>query len=191
MINAELGHVTTLPEFNTEIRRQQEEAHGADYCQIHDAIRKYMSECKSYMELGTHQGGTASAAILTKPKRVYLVDLDMSRYRKYLSPLAEKYCNENDIELIVKEGDSTSFTTINVTDMLMIDSYHNAAHMQKELDLHGANVNKYILAHDTSIINGKQNDSLYQCLKKFADTKGWKIVEHGTTNVGYTVLKKA
>ena len=30
MINSELDHVTTLLEFNSEIRRQQEEAHGED-----------------------------------------------------------------------------------------------------------------------------------------------------------------
>jgi hypothetical protein len=190
MINADLSNVKSIAGFNKEIRRQQEEAHGEDYCQIHDAIKKYMKECKSYMELGTHQGGTASAAMLCKPNRIYLVDMDMSRYRKFLEPLASDFCDKNDIELIVKEADSTSFTTINMTDMLVIDSYHHPAHMQKELNTHASNVRKYILAHDTSIVNGKPNDSLYQCLVKFASENNWEIIERGTTNVGYTVLKK-
>lgn len=190
MINAELSHVKTLKEFNKEIRRQQEEAHGVDYCQIHDAITKYLKECKSYMELGTHQGGTASAAMLTKPNRVFLVDMDMSRYNKFLAPLAQEWCDKYDIELIVKESDSTSIGTINMTDMLVIDSYHHPDHMKKELNLHGSNVRKYIIAHDTSVVNGKPNESLYQCMKQFADTNGWEVVERGTTNVGYTVLKK-
>ena len=142
------------------------------------------------MELGTHQGGTASAAMLCKPNRIYLVDMDMSRYRKFLEPLASDFCDRNDIELIVKEADSTSFTTINMTDMLVIDSYHHPAHMQKELNTHASNVRKYIIAHDTSIVNGKPNDSLYQCLVKFASENNWEIIERGTTNVGYTVLKK-
>ena len=60
MINSELGHVTTMEEFNSEIIRQQEEAHGKDYCAIHKAIKKYMKECDSYKELGTHQGATAA-----------------------------------------------------------------------------------------------------------------------------------
>ena len=190
MINADLSNVKSVAGFNKEIRKQQEEAHGEDYCQIHDAIKKYMKECKSYMELGTHQGGTASAAMLCKPNRVYLVDMDMSRYRKFLEPLASDFCDKNDIELIVKEADSTSFTTINMTDMLVIDSYHHPAHMQKELNTHASNVRKYIIAHDTSIVNGKPNDSLYQCLAKFASENNWEIIERGTTNVGYTVLKK-
>lgn len=190
MINAELGQVKTLKEFNTEIRKQQEEAHGVDYCQIHDAIKKYMKECKSYMELGTHQGGTASIAMLSKPNRVFLVDMDMSRYRKFLAPIAQEWCDKNDIELIVKEADSTSIGTINMTDMLVIDSYHHPEHMKKELNLHGNNVRKYIIAHDTSIVNNKANDSLYQIMKQFADANGWEIIERGTTNVGYTVIKK-
>ena len=190
MINAELSHVKTLKEFNKEIRRQQEEAHGEDYCKIHDAITKYMKECKSYMELGTHQGGTASAAMLTKPNRVFLVDMDMSRYNKFLAQLAQEWCDKYDIELIVKEADSTSIGTINMTDMLVIDSYHHPDHMTKELNLHGSNVRKYILAHDTSVVNGKPNESLYNCMKRFADNNGWEVIERGTTNVGYTVLKK-
>ena len=190
MINADLSNVKSIAGFNKEIRKQQEEAHGKDYCQIHDAIKKYMKECKSYMELGTHQGGTASAAMLCKPNRVYLVDMDMSRYRGYLEPLASDFCDKNDIELIVREADSTSMSTINMTDMLVIDSYHHPSHMQKELDIHGHNVRKYILAHDTSIVNGKPNDSLYQCLVKFATDNNWEIIERGVTNVGYTVLKK-
>jgi hypothetical protein len=116
--------------------------------------------------------------------------MDMSRYRKFLEPLASDFCDKNDIELIVREIDSTSISSINMTDMLVIDSYHHPVHMQKELNIHGHNVRKYILAHDTSIVNGKPNDSLYQCLVKFASENNWEIIERGVTNVGYTVLKK-
>tara|TARA_R110000868_G_scaffold886_4_gene6746 strand:+ start:3303 stop:3878 length:576 start_codon:yes stop_codon:yes gene_type:complete len=190
MINSELGRVTTLLEFNSEIRKQQEEAHGEDYCDIHDAIRKYMTDCKSYMELGTHQGGTASVAMLCNPSRIYLVDNDMSRYNKFLAPIAKKYCNDNGIELIVNQTDSTGFGAINMTDMLVIDSYHHPAHMTKELAMHGSNVRKYILAHDTSNIMGKPDDRLYRCLKTWADQNKFEEVERGTTNVGYVVFKR-
>lgn len=190
MINADLSQVTTLPEFNKELRKQQEEAHGNDYCEIHDAIKMYITECESYMELGTHQGGTASVAMLCKPKRVFLVDKDMSRYRKFLAPIAQEWCNSQGIDLTVKEEDSTSSTIVNATDMLVIDSYHHPSHMKKELTVHSKNVRKYIIAHDTSIVNGKPNDSLYQTLKQFAEENNWEVIEHNTNNVGYTVIKK-
>lgn len=190
MINSELGHVKTLSEFNSEIRKQQEEAHGKDYCHIHDAITKYMAECDSYMELGTHQGGTASAAMLTNPNFLQLVDIDMSRYNKFLAPIAKAYCKKNNIHLVLKEVDSRTFTSIATVDMLVIDSYHNPKFMQEELNVHGSNVNKYIIAHDTSVINGNQNDALYRVLEDFAKKNRWEVHERGTTNVGYTVLKK-
>lgn len=190
MKKIDLSTVKTLQQFNDLIRMRQEEAHGKDYCQIHDAIEKYMSECTSYMELGTNQGGTASVAMLCKPNRVYLVDLDMSKFREYLQPIAVAWCNQHNIELIVKEIDSTSIATINDTDMLVIDSYHHPDHMRKELKVHSPNVHKYIIAHDTNMINGRPNDSLYQCLKNFAIDNNWEIIERGITNVGYTVLRR-
>ncbi len=38
MINSELGHVKSVEEFNKEIIRQQEEAHGEFYCGIQGAL---------------------------------------------------------------------------------------------------------------------------------------------------------
>ena len=192
MINSELGHVKTLEEFNSEIRRQQEEAHGKGYCDIHDAIKKYMEECDSYMELGTHQGGTASIAMLTNPNFVQLVDIDFTKYRKFLAPIARNYCKENDINLILKEMDSRTFPSMSTAsvDMLVIDSVHKAPFMKQELTMHGANVNKYILAHDTSRLLGREDDQLFRELEAWGKRNRWVVIERGINNVGYTVLKK-
>lgn len=190
MINAELGHVTSVEEFYKEIRSQQEAAHGDDYCLQHDAITKLMEECDHYMELGTHQGGTAACALLTKPKSVKLVDIDMHRYNKFLKPLAEEYCKENNIKLVVKEVDSTSSKSVSPTDLLLIDSRHNKYHMAKELMIHQFAVRKYIVAHDTSIVNGRVDGQLYDCLAQFCKQYPFEIIERNTKNVGYTVLKR-
>lgn len=188
MINSDLSHVTTMEEFNQSIREQQEGAHGVDYCAIHDAIGKYMKQCSTYMELGVHQGGTASAAMLSHPKRICLIDVDLSRYNKFLAPIAEKYCAENNIELETRQVSSIGLGAINPCDMLVIDSVHTQPHMTKELQLHGASVSKYIIAHDTSILLGKQDDTLYKTLVGWGNANGFKEVERGTTNAGYTVI---
>lgn len=190
MINSELGHVKTLKEFNSEIRRQQEEAHGKGYTDIHDAIQKYLKDEDVYMEFGTHQGGTASAAMLAKPKSVIMVDIDPSRYYKFLSPIADKFCEKNNIKLKMKQTSSIGLGAVANCDMLVIDSVHTTTFMNQELALHGGNVNKYIIAHDTSELFGKKNDSLFQVLNNFASANNWKIIERGTINVGYTVLGK-
>ncbi|OUV20454.1 MAG: hypothetical protein CBC55_09005 [Gammaproteobacteria bacterium TMED95] len=190
MITAELNHVTTLQEFNSEIRRIQEEAHGKNYCAMNDAITKYLKECDSYMELGTHQGGSASTAMLTNTKSIQLVDIDFSLYNESLKPIASKYCKENDIELSLKEVDSRIFSSVKEVDMLVIDTVHKPEFMQQELDLHGSNVNKYIIAHDTSARLRGSVDLLYNVLAAFAKRNRWEILERYTENVGYTVLKK-
>ena len=92
--------------------------------------------------------------------------------------------------MIVKECSSITLAAVHNCDMLMIDSVHNPNHMNKELALHGGNVNKYILAHDTSMLMGRQDDILFQVLNNYASENGWKVIERGTENAGYTVLKR-
>jgi hypothetical protein len=190
MINAELTGITTLKKFYSEIRRQQEEAHGDDYCQQHDAIERYLKKGDVYLELGTHQGGTAARAMLNNPKKVVLVDISMEKYRKFLEPIAKKYCAKNSIELDVRECSSTEPVSAAKADVLLIDSMHQRRQMENELRIHGGNISKYIIAHDTSIINGRKNEELYNCLVDFSNKNSWKVLERGTTNVGYTVLEK-
>ena len=195
MLTANLKKVKSVEEFYTEIRSQQEEFHGRDYCAMHDAIRKYMKDCKSYKEFGTHQGGSASAVMTGdhKPEYMELVDINHENYRLKLKSLAKPYCKEHNIELVVKEADSTALNSISDRDidMLMIDSLHLRHHMQKELDLHAGYIKKYIIAHDTTICQDRPPDALYRCLSDFCDSNPtWEIIERGITNVGYTVLKR-
>ena len=193
MINAELGHVKNVKEFHESIKTQQEQAHGEHYCAMHDAILRYWTKgkCKDYMELGTHQGGTASLAmLLPEVENIQLTDIDMSRYRKFLAPLALRHCAKNKINLKVKELDSRALAATAQCDMLIIDSVHNPIFMQQELAMHGHNVRKYIIAHDTFKILGNINTGLFQCLQDFANKNGWKILENNKNNVGYTVIGK-
>lgn len=187
MINVDLKHVKTLEEFYKDIRAGQEEAHGHDYCEQHDAIQKYAPECKTYAELGTHQGGTLANALLAGFKYVEGIDIDMHRYEKFLKPIAEQYAKDNKIVLKMKEVSSITLDSIGPSvDMLLIDSYHRAYHMKQELAIHGKRVKKYIVAHDTWSVS-----ELHTCLEEWCfENPGWKVLERGTTNVGYTVLKK-
>lgn len=196
MLTADLKHVKTVEEFYTEIRSQQEEYHGKDYCAMHDAIRARLKDCDSYKELGTHQGGSAASVMTAehKPSYMELVDINHEKYRWKLKSLATPYCRKNNIELVVKEADSTGLGSLSGRDidMLVIDSLHLRHHMQKELDMHAGYIKKYIVAHDTTICQDKPLDALYRCLSDFCDAnKQWSVEERGTTNVGYTVLKRS
>ena len=188
MINAELGHVTTLKEFYSEIRSQQEAAHGDDYCAQHDALVNLFNKegCTSYKEIGTHQGGTAAAVMQTGVEYMELIDIDMSKYRKFLAPIASQYCKDNNIDLVIKETDSLGLGAIGeVCDVMLIDSVHKTHHMEKELELHANFAKRYIVFHDTSSV-----PALYEGIKELCWWGSFEIIERGTDNVGYTVIKR-
>jgi hypothetical protein len=188
MINAELSHLTTLEEFYESIRSQQEAAHGNDYCAMHDTINELVQDCNSYKELGVHQGGTLANALLQPTiKYVEGVDIDMHRYKKFLQPIAEQYAKDNKKILKIREVDSTGIDSLGYsTDILVIDSYHKAFHMEKELERHGQYAKKYIAAHDTHL----PDDQLYWCLANWAAENGWTVVTRSKENVGFTVIQR-
>jgi len=194
MINAEFVNVKAVSQFHKQIVEQQEEAHGKHYCQMHQAINRFWSEgeCKTYMELGVHQGGSASNAMMLDPtpKKITLIDIDMSKYNSFLKPLAEKHCDKHGIELDVRETSSTGFGSVEATDMLVIDSVHKASWMQQELDLHGKNARKYIVAHDTKRLFDEVDEQLHRTLVAWGERNGFILVDRGEASVGYTVIAR-
>jgi hypothetical protein len=189
MINAKLDHVKTLPEFYSEIRKQHEEAHGHEYCWQHDAIRKLMTNCETYKELGTHQGASAASACLTNPKEVTIVDIDFTKWRPF-ETLFRTYCDENNIKLTVQEISSVDPKAVSPVDLLLIDSNHQPAHLVNELKLHGNYIQKYIVLHDTSRLFGKEDDRLYQVANQFCSgITPWIVMYREPANVGYTILQ--
>ena len=177
MINSKLDHCKTVDEFYTSIRSQQEEAHGDNYCAMHDAVNEIAKECNSL----------ANALLQPTLKYVEGVDISLEKYNAKLQSLAEPHAKENKKVLKMKEVDSTGIESLGYsTDILLIDSYHKSFHMQKELERHGQYVKKYIVAHDTH----KPDDQLYWCLANWAADNGWTVMTRNQENVGFTVLKK-
>jgi hypothetical protein len=62
--------------------------------------------------------------------------------------------------------------------------------MSKELDLHGKNVRKYIIAHDTMRLFNQVDEQLHTTLTKWGDVNGFRLVDRGEASVGYTVIMK-
>ena len=191
MIKVNLSHVKTLEDFNTEIIKKQEIVYGKGYCDIHNAIVKYLAKNDVYMELGVNQGGTASTALLCKPQKVVLLDINLNNYREYLSDIAQSFSSKNNITLETIETSSLSKNSTRECDLLVIDSVHTYNHITKELEIHSRYVKKYIIAHDTTVVNRVKDDVLFIALTNFCSNNSkWKIIERNENNVGYTVLGK-
>lgn len=191
MIQAKnLNQCANLSEFYVEIRRQQEDAHGKDYCNHHDIIKKLLLSGMSYKELGVHQGATAACAALCMPSSIELIDISFNLFNPS-KPLFESFCRQNEISLILREIDSTnsrSVTTNKPINILLVDSLHQSIHLIKELAIHSPMITDYMIFHDTA----KPDDRLFKVLESFVqqNTNLWGILEKNTGGYGYVVLKR-
>ena len=92
--------------------------------------------------------------------------------------------------MVLKELDSRSLGSIGRCDLLVIDSVHNYGFMQKELEIHGHNVRKFIIGHDTAELMGRKDDQLHRCLSEYAERNNWKVLMQGVDGPGFTVIGK-
>ena len=195
MLTANIKDPLTLAEFYAEIRSQQEDPnhHGAGYCAHHDMIQHFMDECKSYRELGTHQGASAAAALLSPntPNRVDLVDITMEKLN-WQKHLFLEFCELNHVDINIHEMSSIDPGCANEVDMLMIDSLHQWKWTEKELDLHAPLVKNYIVFHDTTTVNGRASD-IWPGIVQWCEESGgeWKILKRVLKNVGATIITRA
>ena len=178
------GEWDDLSLFYDYARREQQKAHGVGYCNHHDAVVSLLPEGGTYLELGVHQGTSAAGVLLnSKLKKVVLIDNDLRLFNSQ-SHLFKQYCSDNNIELDVRQIDSSSVGAKEPCDVLMIDSLHTARHLRKELALHASNVCTGIVFHDTS-----HKPDLWNVVQEFlTNNEEWVLQERFTESVGYTVI---
>tara|TARA_E500000318_G_scaffold97854_1_gene98812 strand:+ start:3138 stop:3716 length:579 start_codon:yes stop_codon:yes gene_type:complete len=191
MLTATIENANTLNEFYNQIRSQQEDPkhHGPHYCAHHDMIQEQMKNCESYKELGLHQGASAAAALLSGAKEVHLVDHTLEKYN-WQKHLFEKYCEENDVNLNVYECSSIDPKCAQPTDVLMIDSLHEWRWTIKELNLHAPITKKYIILHDTAIVNKRPSDIGPGMTMWCRTNPEWRIVKEVKVNVGAMLVER-
>jgi len=179
--------VNSLEEYSKTLYDAQAEAHGDDYMLVHDEIRKYVSECDSYTELGVNQGTTLATVILEGIKKVRAYDIKLDAYNP-AKKFFEAYTNDNGIDYKIFE-ENTHKCVIDKTDLMFIDTVHRYPHLTKELRLHGHKVQKYIVFHDTEISQGKP--SLRIAVQEYV-TKNpeWEIITDCKVDVGFMTIKR-
>lgn len=149
-------------------------------------IQELMSECKSYRELGTNQGCSTCAVVLTNPEYVELIDKSFERYNPQ-RVLIDDYSKNHNIKIVMHEESSLAVDTDVKTDFLLVDSVHKYKHVIQEIKIYEPLTNKFILFHDTVGFPG-----VGQAVSEFLDsTKAWKLHYHlDDPTAGYTVIKR-
>ena len=186
MYQVNYENCTNLKEFFKESMSQLADGYVEEYPTYLLKIQDYMKQCESYRELGTNQGASASAVMLTNPKYVELIDKSFSRFNPS-KHLFDQYANDNNIGFMLHEESSVSVKTDIKTDFLLVDSVHKYKHVKKEIELYEPLTTKFILFHDTVGFPG-----VGKAVQEFVNSnKDWELHFHlDHPQAGYTVTKR-
>ena len=158
-------------------------------------LRKYGEQCQHITEFGVRDGVSTSAWLAAPfPQHAMskkIVCYDIGRY-----PSVDEIANLASGAGIDFEfyHQNTAEAVIEPTDLLFIDTVHNANQLNCELSNH-RQVSKIIIMHDTHTygVDGEGPDTpgLWQAIIKFLDIEPrWRILEVRPESNGLTVLQR-
>lgn len=161
----------------------------SDISELIPVLRKYGEQCSHVTEFGTGNGNSAIAWLASHPKTLICYDIG----RQDCVDGLERLAAENGIAFQFHEA-NTAHVTIDPTDLLFIDTVHNAGQLEHELK-NESRVNKFIIMHDTETygeIGEGGAEGMRHGLSRFLESKAseWKQIEHLTESNGLTVLER-
>lgn len=153
-------------------------------------LKSYAGDCKHVTEFGVRSGVSTLALLMAKPKVMVSYDINDCPVHH----LVEEVKDDTDFEFII--GDTLKIT-IDITDLLFIDTLHNYNQLSKELELHADNVRKFIILHDTTSYefvgesySGKPEKGIWPAVEEFLENSDWELHKRYHTNNGLTILER-
>jgi hypothetical protein len=152
-------------------------------------LYSYGQKVKHITEFGVRSGRSTVAWIYSKPQNLICYDIKQSKNIELLKIWAKN----NNINFVFTLSDVLKIT-IDITDLLFLDTLHTYNQLSNELKLHHNKVNKYIIIHDTvtygKIGMDKKSPALLQAIKDFKlQQPQWKQIAHFEYNNGLTILE--
>lgn len=174
----------TLGERFTQVRSEE-----SDIRDLIDVLVKYGHDCQHITEFGIGDGSSAIAWLFSRPKNLVCYDIGRQPSVDDIARLA----SENGIDFVFHEA-NTAHVTINPTDLLFIDTVHNAGQLEHELK-NESHVNKFIIMHDTETygdVGEGGAEGMQYAIDRFLHSKRseWKLAEHLMESNGLTVLER-
>jgi hypothetical protein len=169
-----------------------------------ETLLKYGSECKTITELGVRGICSTWAFLAAKPDKLTSYDLKHPNFFGGNLEEVIEAAKEAGVDFQFIEGDSTKIVIDN-TDLLFIDTWHTNDQLSLELKLHANKANKYLVFHDTTTYEWRDESfnhvnswdknfvggGLWTAIEKFLGTNSnWVIQDRFENNNGLTILKK-
>lgn len=161
-------------------------------------LMKYSSLCDHVTEMGVRSAVSTVAILNGNPKTLISIDI-------------VKHQNVDELEKLTKlENKNFKFilgNTLNIdieeTDMLFIDTLHTYDQLSQELKKHVDKVRKYIILHDTTSFEFRDEKlkgykpsitkkaGLWPAVEEFLkNNKDWYVKERFKNNNGLTIIEK-
>lgn len=184
MVRASIA-ANNLGEYYAALVAAQKAAHGDHYCDHHTVIRALANEpgCERYAELGVNEGATLACALLAWFDQVTGIDIALEPFRP-AEGLFRAWATAYGAELRVMEQDSREPLPRPV-DVLLIDSRHEVAHLREELRVHGPNVRRFVLIHDTA-----KYPELAAEAEQWAAESNSTVLQRETRGYGWMLLQR-
>jgi hypothetical protein len=170
-----------------------------------NTLVEYSKECDHITEMGVRWVVSTWAFLSATPKK--LISYDIQHPSKWGANLNDIYFAANDLNV------EYSFHLANVleidieqTDLLFLDTWHSYKQLKAELRKHNSKVNKYIVMHDTSNYEFKDEEGyeslgfhsnteskygLWPAIEEFLENnKQWELHKRYNNNNGLTILKR-
>jgi hypothetical protein len=168
-----------------------------DYKGHEDILTKLASESHHVTELGGKRPSSTVCLLAGAPKQYLLVDPQPGMELPDLARLTQ---GSTDIKFFPKRSEqveeSAWHTLVGTpeykTDLLLIDTVHNAGQLGMELAFYASRVRRHIAIHDTTAhaIHGQDGqEGMLPAIKRFVESHtDWFIMAHERTGFGLTVL---
>jgi hypothetical protein len=165
----------------------------SDINELLPILNKYAKECSHITEMGVREVVSTWAFLETSPKKFICYDIN---HHENIDE-AKKIALDNGIDFEFKL-ESTLKCDIEETELLFIDTWHSYNQLFTELNRHADKVKKYIIMHDTSDCEFRNENfieeeinGLYPAIINFTlMNSDWFIYEKFANNNGLTILKR-
>jgi hypothetical protein len=148
-------------------------------------LKQYTEKCDTVTEFGFRRGESTAAFFAAYPRSIVSVDWDKSPFEVDFRRIREYTYLDKDIKFSFKNADTLD-ATIEMTDLLFIDTFHTYEHLFLELMKHADSVNHFILIHDTE---EPSCPGLFHAIEDFLlDNPWWNLEVRVRERPGLTVL---
>ena len=166
---------------------------------------EYASECEHITEMGVRAITSTWAFLGAAPKKLISYDIENPAKWGADITMVENVAKQYSLDYEFRKQNVLKID-IEETDLLFLDTWHAYNQLKAELELHSSKAKKYIIMHDTTSYEFRDEPltsenawegeldfgrGLWAAIQEFLDsTDEWVLHKRYTNNNGLTILKR-